>query len=147
RRAVSEKSLWTGIRSIDLDERTTMASTKSGFTAEERAAMKDRAKELKASQQLEDLAKDQAEKISALNAAEKKMANQIGDIVAQHAPGLNPKTYYGMPGWANAEGKVVVFFQPGAKFDTRYSTLGFQEYANLDEGTMWPSSWALTQIT
>ena len=124
-----------------------MASTKSGFTADERAAMKERAKELKASQKLEDLAKDQAEKIASLVPAEKKMANQIGAIVAKHAPGLNPKTYYGMPGWANADGKIVVFFQPGKKFDTRYSTLGFQEHANLDDGTMWPSSWALTEIT
>lgn len=125
-----------------------MAETKKspGFSAEEKAAMKEHARELKASQKRDDLAKAQDEKIAELNASEQKMAKQIHAIVAEHAPDLYPKTFYGMPGWANSDNKVVVFFQPGAKFDTRYSTIGFQQEAHLDDGDMWACSWALTAI-
>ncbi len=125
----------------------TKKTTKSpGFSAEEKAAMKEHARELKASQKREDLAKDQDAKIAELSPSEQKMAKKIHAIVAKQAPELYPKTFYGMPGWANSDNKVVVFFQPGGKFNTRYSTLGFQQEANLDDGDMWACSWALTAI-
>lgn len=120
-----------------------------GFTDVERAAMKERAAELraekggkKAAAALEDL----LEKIAEMPDDQRVIAERIHAIVTEVAPQLAPKTWYGQPAWANADGKVVVFFQAAAKFGTRYSTLGFQEEANLDEGTMWPTSWAITSL-
>jgi uncharacterized protein YdhG (YjbR/CyaY superfamily) len=75
------------------------------------------------------------------------MAERIHAIVKATAPGLSPKTWYGMPAYANAQGKVVCFFQAAAKFKARYATIGFDESAHLDDGTMWPTSWALTKLT
>ncbi len=123
----------------------------SGFTDEERAAMKERAQELKA----EDRAnKNKAEgesdvlaKIAAMPEPERAMATRLHEIIKASAPVLSPKTWYGMPAYANKDGKVVCFFQSAQKFNTRYATLGFSDTANLDEGALWPTSFALMELT
>ena len=120
-----------------------------GFTAEERAAMKERAAELRAegkkgAKQADGL-QDVLDKIAAMTPADRALAERVHVTVTAAAPGLTPKTWYGMPAYANAEGKPVVFFQDSAKFKYRYSTLGFMEAANLDDGDMWPVSYALTK--
>jgi uncharacterized protein YdhG (YjbR/CyaY superfamily) len=122
-----------------------------GFSAEERAAMKERAKELKAEERSK---KDRAAgeqdlqaKVAEMPASDKAMAKKIHAVVTANAPDLMPKTWYGMPAWANADGKVVCFFTPAAKFKERYATFGFNADANLDDGSMWPTSWALTKLT
>jgi uncharacterized protein YdhG (YjbR/CyaY superfamily) len=121
-----------------------------GFTAEERAAMKERAQELKAEARA---TKDRAAGESALLAkiaempeADRAMAERLHEIVKANAPALFPKTWYGMPAYAK-EGKVVCFFQSASKFDSRYATFGFNDTANLDEGAMWPTSFALKELT
>lgn len=126
------------------------ASSGAGFTADERAAMKARAKELKDEERA---AKNRAEGEKAVLEAIKKMkepdrslAKRVHLIVEQVAPDLWPKTWYGMPAYAK-DGKVVCFFQNASKFGARYSTLGFSDQANLDDGTMWPSSYALKDLT
>jgi uncharacterized protein YdhG (YjbR/CyaY superfamily) len=86
-------------------------------------------------------------KIAEMEPDEKAIATRIHGIVTQHAPGLAPKTWYGMPAWANKEGKPVVFFQPATKFKARYSTLGFQDTARLDDGNVWPTSYAIVKLT
>jgi uncharacterized protein YdhG (YjbR/CyaY superfamily) len=122
-----------------------------GFTAEERAAMKERAKELKAEARAN---KNRAEgesdllaKIAEMPEPDRAMAERIHEIVKANAPALMPKTWYGMPAYANKDGKIVCFFQSAAKFDARYATFGFNDTANLDEGAMWPTSFALTGLT
>ena len=114
---------------------------KEGFSAEEKAAMRARAKELKAAAEGED----------AIQAALKKMTpddralgKRIHAIVMENAPDLTPKTWYGMPSYATKDGKVVIFFRNAEKFKERYAMLGFQDNANLDDGTMWPVAYALT---
>ena len=124
---------------------STQKSTSSGFSAEERAAMKAAAAERKASQKQEDLDKALAEAIAKLPADERKIAKEIDAIVREHAPMLTSKTYYGMPGWA-LDGKVCVFMSPASKFKTRYCTIGFEGVANLDDGDMWPTSFAILKI-
>jgi uncharacterized protein YdhG (YjbR/CyaY superfamily) len=126
---------------------TTKTPTQDGFTAEERAAMKERAAELRAE------GKKGAKKADGLQALldriaqmapdDRALAERVHVVVTEHAPDLTPKTWYGMPAYANEDGKVVVFFQDSGKFDYRYSTLGFQDAANLDDGDMWPASFAL----
>jgi uncharacterized protein YdhG (YjbR/CyaY superfamily) len=120
-------------------------NAKSGFSAEERAAMKAAAAERKASQKQEDLDKALAAAIAQLPDDERAMAEKIDAIVREHAPELASKTYYGMPGWAR-DGKVCVFMQPATKFKVRYCTIGFDPTANLDDGNMWPTSFALLKI-
>ena len=115
-----------------------------GFTAEERAAMKEHAKELKSRQSGEEALR---EKIAEMPDADRKLAERIHAIVTENAPQLLPKTWYGQPAWANAEGKVVCFFQAAAKFNTRYATLGFSEDARLDAGSIWPTSYAVVTLT
>jgi hypothetical protein len=122
-----------------------------GFTAEERAAMKERARELKAEART---SKDKAAgesavlaKIAEMPEPDRTMAKRLHALIKASAPALSPKTWYGMPAYANKEGKVVCFFTPAAKFKERYATFGFNTDANLDEGTMWPTSWALTKLT
>ena len=122
----------------------------AGFTAEEKAAMKERAKELKAAARVD---KNRAEgesdllaKIAEMPDSDRVMAERIHAIVKANAPDLTPKTWYGMPAYAK-DGKVVLFFQSAQKFDARYATLGFNDTANLDEGTMWPTSFALKELT
>ena len=121
-----------------------------GFTDEEKAAMKNRAQELKAEARAD---KDKAEGESAVLAAiaampepERAMAQRLHAIIKASAPALSPKTWYGMPAYAK-DGKVVCFFQSAAKFKTRYATLGFMHDANLDEGALWPVAFALKELT
>lgn len=126
-------------------------SKSDGFTAEERAAMKERAKELKAEAKAGKLKAegeaDIMEKIGQMPPAEGKMARRLHEIITTTAPALSPKTWYGMPAYANADGKVVVFFQGASKFGARYSTLGFNDTAALDDGQMWPTVFALITLT
>jgi len=118
-----------------------------GFTAEERAAMKERAAELRAqgkkgAKQADGL-QAVLDKIAEMAPEDRALAERVHMTVTATAPELSPKTYYGMPAYANGDGKVVVFFQDSGKFNYRYSTLGFQEAATLDDGDMWPVSYAL----
>jgi uncharacterized protein YdhG (YjbR/CyaY superfamily) len=131
---------------------TTAVNKKSrGFTDEEKAAMKNRAQELKAEARAN---KDKAEGESAVLAAiasmqesDRVMAKRLHAIIKASAPALSPKTWYGMPAYASKDGKVVCFFQTAQKFNTRYATLGFNDTANLDEGAMWPVAFALKKLT
>ncbi|WP_353950294.1 hypothetical protein V6K52_11675 [Knoellia sp. S7-12] len=127
------------------------STTNDGFTADERAAMKERAKELRAEAKgAKDRAKGEADllaKVAEMPDADRILAERIHSIVTENAPELMPKTWYGMPAYANAEGKVVCFFQAAAKFEARYATLGFNDSANLDDGTMWPTAFAITKLT
>jgi len=119
------------------------------WTAEEKAAMQEHAKDQKRrsgkATEADGLADLQA-KIAEMPDAERAIAERIHAIVTKTAPGLAPKTYYGMPAWAK-DGKVICFFQPKSKFKVRYNTLGFQPDATLDDGAMWPTSWAITKLT
>lgn len=115
------------------------------FSDEERAAMQDRALELKANKT--DGEKILLAKIAAMPEPDKSIANKIHSIIKETAPQLTPKTWYGMPAYANKDGKVVCFFQSAAKFKYRYATLGFNDPANLDEGHFWPTSYAITKLT
>ncbi|MER6126889.1 DUF1801 domain-containing protein [Streptomyces sp. NPDC001795] len=118
----------------------------TGFTVEERAAMKERAQEAKTARRRSTKADGESEvlaKIAEMEAGDRALAERIHAVVTAAAPGLASKLWYGMPAYAK-DGKVVCFFQCAAKFKTRYSTLGFSDLANLDEGAMWPTSYALT---
>src|SRR5215472_15162692 len=131
-------------------EKKTAAGKSRGFTADERAAMKARAAELKAearaSKNRADGEREVREAIAAMPPKDRAMAKRIHASVASVAPGLDPKTWYGMPAYAR-DGKVVCFFQNAGKFKMRYATLGFNEAANLDKGAMWPVAFALTELT
>ena len=126
---------------------TATGKTSKGFSDEERAAMKERAKELKAEAGRADAEKAVLAKIAEMPAPDRAMAKRIHAIVKEHAPALSPKTWYGMPAYANEEGKVVCYVTPASKFKERYATFGFNDAASLDEGTMWPTSFALTKLT
>lgn len=129
-----------------------MADTKSGFSADERAAMKQRAEELRTTKGLKGAAKLAkefeacVEAIDALSGIDREVATLLHRVVTEEAPGLEPKTWYGFPSYAR-DGKVVVFYQPASKFDTRYGTIGFQEDAFLDDGDMWATSFAVVAVT
>jgi uncharacterized protein YdhG (YjbR/CyaY superfamily) len=118
-----------------------------GFTAEERAAMRERAKEQKAEAQKADGERAVLAKIAEMPQPDRAMAERLHEIIKASAPGLSPKTWYGMPAYANKDGKVVCFFQSAEKFNARYATFGFSDKANLDEGAMWPTSFALKELT
>ena len=118
-----------------------------GFTAEERAAMRERAKELKAEAQKADGERAVLAKIAEMPETDRAMAERLHEIVKASAPELSPKTCYGMLAYANKDGKVVCFFQSAEKFNTRYATFSFSDKANLDEGAMWPTSFALKELT
>jgi uncharacterized protein YdhG (YjbR/CyaY superfamily) len=118
----------------------------SGFTAEERAAMKERARELKREAQRADGEKDLREKIAEMPRADRALAKKVHALVKASAPDLAPSTWYGMPAYKRND-KVVCFFQSADKFKARYATLGFTDEANLDKGAMWPTSFALTGLT
>ena len=118
-----------------------------GFSDEEKAAMRQRAKEQKAAASREEGERDLIEKIAAMSASDRAMAERVHAIISANAPTLVPKTWYGMPAYATNDGKIVCFFQPAEKFKTRYATLGFNDSANLDEGAMWPVAFALKQVT
>src|ERR671911_420727 len=130
----------------------TMSAKKSErFTAEERAAMRERAKELRAEERAN---KNRAagesavlQKIAEMHGPDRAMAERLHEIVKASAPSLSPKTWYGMPAYANKDGKVLCYFQSAEKFDARYATLGFSDKANLDEGVMWATSFALKELT
>ncbi|WP_327350706.1 iron chaperone [Streptomyces sp. NBC_01304] len=134
-----------------------MSSTEGGrhegFSAEERAAMKDHAKELKAEARRSSRAEKAAEaerdvlaKIAEMQDSDRVMAERVHAVITAGAPGLAPKLWYGMPSYA-LDGKVVCFFQSAEKFKARYATLGFSDLAKLDEGPMWPAAFALTEVT
>ena len=120
-----------------------------GFSAAERVAMKERAAELRAEgkqgAKKADGLQELLDKVALMAPADRALAERVHVTVTANAPDLSPKTWYGMPAYANADGKVVVFFKDAGKFKNRYSTLGFQEAANLDDGDMWPVEYALTQ--
>ncbi len=122
-----------------------------GFTDEERAAMKERARELKAearaNKKKAEGESDLLAKIAEMPEPDRAMATRLHEIVKASAPALWPKTWYGMPAYANKDGKVVCYFQSAAKFDARYATLGFSDKANLDEGAMWATSFALKELS
>jgi uncharacterized protein YdhG (YjbR/CyaY superfamily) len=127
---------------------TQKAAKKTGaaFSAEERAAMRERVKEQKAAAGKVDEEKDVLAKIAGMPPAERALAKKVHEIVKASAPGLSPKLWYGQPAYAK-DGKVVCFFQNAGKFKTRYSTLGFSDEAKIDSGSMWPTSYALTELT
>ena len=126
---------------------TTATSKKSkGFTAEERAAMKERAQELKAEAAKADGESALLAKVAEMKGTDRAMAKRLHAIIKDSAPALSPKTWYGMPAYAK-DGKVVCFFQSAQKFNSRYATFGFSDEANLDEGAMWPTSFALKELT
>lgn len=125
--------------------------TADGLSQDERDAVKQRAKELreqaKAGKNREAGTKAVLEAIAGLDDADRPLAEGLHRVVGETAPELVPKTYYGMPGYANAEGKIVVFLQPAGKFKTRYCTIGFEDRAKLDDGEMWPTHFAVTSWT
>ena len=126
-----------------------MAATKTkpeSFSAEEKAAMRERAKEAKAQQSLAEAAAEVVAKIAELPEPDRSMAQRLHQLITAAAPQLDPRTYYGMPAYAR-NGKVVAFFKPASKFSSRYATFGFEEAARLDDGEMWPTSYALTELT
>ena len=125
---------------------TTSNKKTSGFTAEERAAMKERAKELKAEAEAADAESAVLAKIAEMLEPDRTMATRLHTIIKASAPALTPRLWYGMPAYAK-EGKVICFFQDAQKFKTRYSTLGFSDTAKLDEGAMWPVAFALKELT
>ena len=132
---------------------TTVSAAKKrskGFTDQEQAAMRERAKELKAetrrgAARAEGLDAVRA-KIAEMSAPDRQLAQRLHAVIQASAPSLSPKTWYGMPAYAR-DGKVVCFFQSAEKFSTRYATLGFSDEANLDDGTMWPTAFALPKLT
>jgi len=134
--------------------RSTAAKSKTspGFTADERAAMKDHAEELKTAARRgrgatkADGESDLLAKIAEMTEPDRGMAERLHAIIMASAPDLSPKTWYGMPAYAK-DGKIVCFFQPAQKFKTRYATLGFNDPAHLDDGAMWPIAFALTELT
>ncbi len=130
---------------------TATGKKSNGWTDEEKAAMKERAKELKAEERA---SKDRAagekavlDAIAKMKEPDRAMAKRLHEIITVSAPALMPKTWYGMPAYATTDGKVVCFFQAASKFNTRYATFGFQHDANLDEGNMWATSFALVKLT
>jgi uncharacterized protein YdhG (YjbR/CyaY superfamily) len=118
--------------------------TKEGFSAEEKAAMKARAKELKAKEDGETAV---GNAIAEMTPEDRALAERLHELIKAAAPQLTPKTWYGMPAYANKDGKVVCFFRDAGKFKERYATLGFNESAKLDQGAMWPVVFALTKLT
>ena len=126
------------------------AKKPEGFTAEERAAMRERAKELKAearaNKKKAEGENDLLAKIAEMAEPDRAMAGRLHEVVKANAPDLSPKTWYGMPAYADEDGKVVCYFQAAQKFDSRYATLGFSDKASLDEGAMWPTSFALKEL-
>jgi uncharacterized protein YdhG (YjbR/CyaY superfamily) len=117
---------------------------KEGFTAEEKAAMRARARELKANEDGERAVRDA---IAAMSPSDRAIAKRIHELVTAAAPDLTPKTWYGMPAYANKDGKVICFFRNAGKFKERYAMFGFNDSAKLDEGSVWPVAFAVTKLT
>jgi uncharacterized protein YdhG (YjbR/CyaY superfamily) len=131
---------------IDTKKSAKTNKTSERFSADERSAMKERAKELKAANSAAADVEDVLAKIAEMPESDRAMASRLHDLITAAAPDLAPKTWYGMPAYAR-DGKLVCFFKAADKFKTRYATFGFEENARIDEGTMWPTSWALTKLT
>ena len=127
-------------------ESTRRTSATKGFTEEERAAMKERAQELKADKKKADQEADLLAKIEEMEGTDRTMAERLHAIITENAPTLTAKTWYGMPAYAK-DGTVVCYFTPAQKFNSRYATFGFNDVAHLDDGTMWPTAFALTELT
>jgi uncharacterized protein YdhG (YjbR/CyaY superfamily) len=125
---------------------TASGKTSNGFTAEERAAMKERAQELKAEARKADGESALLAKIAEMRGSDRVIAKRLHALIKTSAPALSPKTWYGMPAYAK-DGKVLCYFQSAQKFNSRYATFGFSDEANLDEGAMWPTSFALKELT
>jgi uncharacterized protein YdhG (YjbR/CyaY superfamily) len=125
----------------------TNARKSKGLSAEERAALKERLKEEKAEREGKMKEADVLAKIAEMPEPDRTMATRIHEIVKANAPQLTPRTWYGMPAYANKEGKVACFFTAASKFNERYASFGFNAAANLDEGNMWPTAFALLKIT
>ena len=138
--------------STKTDTKKSASKSSSGFTADEKAAMKARALELKAeakaSKNREEGEKTLLAAIAQMkDANDRSMGKRIHELVTATAPELMPKTWYGMPAYANHDGKIICFFTPGSKFNSRYATFGFNDDAHLDDGDMWPASFALVKLT
>ena len=132
----------------DTKKSTTASKANKGLSAEEIAAMKETIKERKTAANKEEAEKAVLEKIAEMKGLDHAMAKRIHEIVKASAPSLSPKTWYGMPAYANQDDKIVCFFQSAAKFNSKYATLGFNhDNANLDEGNMWPSAFSLKKLT
>ena len=123
------------------------AKKPKGLSAEEKAALKERIKEEKAEREGKAAESDVLAKIAEMPEPDRTMAKRLHEIIKASTPSLSPKTWYGMPAYANKDGKVVCFFTPASKFKSRYATFGFNDDANLDEGSMWPTSFALKELT
>jgi uncharacterized protein YdhG (YjbR/CyaY superfamily) len=141
-RKTAKKSTRTTAKASTAERKTTTVR----LTTEERAAMKAYLKEQKAAAQGADMLRELLDRIAEMPAEDRSMAKRIHEIVTTAAPSLEPRTWYGMPAYAK-DGKVVCFFQSAAKFKARYATLGFNDAAKLDSGAMWPTSFALKQLT
>lgn len=124
-----------------------MAQQDKTLSAAEKKAVRDRARELKASQKKEKLEQAVLAAIAEMREDEQVIARRLHEIIMEVAPGLTAKTWYGQPAYATEDGQVVVFFQAASKYDQRYSTLGFNDVAQLDDGSFWPTSWAVTKLT
>ena len=128
--------------------KTTQTAKKSqGLSAEERAALKETVQERRAAERGENDEKALLAKIAEMSGSDRALAKRLHELVKSSAPSLSPKTWYGMPAYANRDGKIVCFFTPADKFKSRYATFGFNDDAKLDEGNMWPTSFALKQLT
>jgi len=147
---MAERKPATKVTQKSAKSATARTKTSKGFTADERAAMKARAQELKAearaSKNRAEGERDLLAAIAAMKEPDRAMAKRLHAIIESSAPDLWPKTWYGMPAYTK-DGKVVCFFKSAGKFNSRYATFGFEEAANLDEGAMWPTSFALTKLT
>jgi uncharacterized protein YdhG (YjbR/CyaY superfamily) len=130
------------------DKKATKKATNAntGFSDQEKAAARERVRELKANASREEGERDLLEKIAAMSAPDRAMAERLHAIITASAPDLAPKTWYGQPAYAKDD-KIICFFQPAAKFKTRYATLGFNDSAHLDDGAMWPVAFALKELT
>ena len=126
---------------------TATKKTSGGFTTEEKAAMRARAKEEKAQASRAEGEQAVQDALAGMDDADRALGERLHAIITANAPDLLPRTWYGMPAYANAEGKVVCFYRNARKFDERYATLGFNDVARLDDGTMWPNGFALTELT
>jgi uncharacterized protein YdhG (YjbR/CyaY superfamily) len=134
------------VRQKSAKSTTAGGKTSNGFTAEERAAMKERAQELKAEARKADGESALLAKIAEMRGSDRVIAKRLHALIKTSAPALSPKTWYGMPAYAK-DGKVLCYFQSAQKFNSRYATFGFSDEANLDEGAMWPTSFALKKLT
>ena len=145
---MAERRLGTKATQKSAKSTTAIGKTRKGFTDEERAAMRERAQELKATARAgkADGESDVLAKIAEMPKPDRAIAQRLHAIIKASAPALSPRTWYGMPAYAK-DGKIVCFFQSAQKFNTRYATFGFSDKANLDEGAMWPAAFALKELT